>query len=69
MLKKGTVMPMPDIKDKFPERSFLPRSISSKLPFSTSKISELKRVFHAGDNSTMETMIVETLSDCEKDLE
>ena len=54
-------MPMPDIKDKLPERSFLPRSISSKLPFSTSKISELKRVFHAGDNSTMETMIVETL--------
>ena len=61
MLKKGTVMPMPDIKDKLPERSFLPRSISSKLPFSMSKISELKRVFHAGDNSTMETMIVETL--------
>ncbi|XP_050260928.1 polygalacturonase-1 non-catalytic subunit beta-like [Quercus robur] len=66
MLKKGTVMPMWDIKDKLPERSFLPRSISSKLPFSTSKISELKRVFHAGDNSTMETMIVETLTDCEK---
>ena len=66
MLKKGTVMPMPDIQDKLPERSFLPRSISSKLPFSTSKISELKRVFHAGDNSTMETMIVETLSDCEQ---
>ncbi|KAK7845227.1 polygalacturonase-1 non-catalytic subunit beta [Quercus suber] len=66
MLKKGTVMPMPDIQDKLPERSFLPRSISSKLPFSTSKISELKLVFHAGDNSTMETMIVETLSDCEK---
>ncbi|KAF3942814.1 hypothetical protein CMV_030562 [Castanea mollissima] len=66
MLKKGTVMPMPDIKDILPERSFLPRSISSKLPFSTSRISELKRVFHAGDNSTMETMIVETLIDCEE---
>nr|XP_023871966.1 polygalacturonase-1 non-catalytic subunit beta-like [Quercus suber] len=66
MLKKGTVMPMWDIKDKLPERSFLPRSISSKLPFSTSKISELKRVFHAGDNSPMETMLVETLTDCEK---
>ena len=45
MLKKGKVMPMPDIKDKMPERSFLPRSISSKLPFSTSKISELKKFF------------------------
>ena len=66
MLKKGKVMPMPDIKDKIPERSFLPRSISSKLPFSTSKISELKKIFHAGDNSTMETMIVKSLSECEK---
>ena len=45
MLKKGKVMPMPDIKDKIPERSFLPRSISSKLPFSTPKISELKKFF------------------------
>uniref|UniRef100_A0A7N2LB56 BURP domain-containing protein n=1 Tax=Quercus lobata TaxID=97700 RepID=A0A7N2LB56_QUELO len=66
MLKKGKVMPMPDIKDKMPERSFLPRSISSKLPFSTSKISELKKIFHAEDNSTMETMIVEALNKCEK---
>ncbi|KAF3952073.1 hypothetical protein CMV_022336 [Castanea mollissima] len=66
MLKKGKVMPMPDIKDKMPERSFLPRSISSKLPFSTLKISELKKIFHAGDNSTMETMIVKSLSECEK---
>ncbi|XP_030960939.1 polygalacturonase-1 non-catalytic subunit beta-like [Quercus lobata] len=66
MLKKGKVMPMPDIKDKMPERSFLPRSISSKIPFSTSKISELKKIFHAEDNSTMETMIVEALNKCEK---
>ena len=48
MLKKGKVMPMPDIKDKMPERSFLPRSISSKIPFSTSKISELKKIFRRG---------------------
>ncbi|KAH0675337.1 hypothetical protein KY285_023138 [Solanum tuberosum] len=25
MLKSGTIMPMPDIKDKMPKRSFLPR--------------------------------------------
>uniref|UniRef100_A0A7N2L9F4 BURP domain-containing protein n=2 Tax=Quercus lobata TaxID=97700 RepID=A0A7N2L9F4_QUELO len=66
MLKKGKVMPMPDIEDKMPERSFLPRSISSKLPFSTSKISEIKKIFHADDNSTMETTIVKSLSECEK---
>jgi hypothetical protein len=66
MLKKGKVMPMPDIRDKMPKRSFLPRSISSKLPFSTSKISEMKRIFHARDNSSMESMMVESLSDCER---
>ena len=64
MLKKGKVMPMPDINDKLPERSFLPRSISSKQPFSTLKVTELKHFFHAGDNSTMETMIVKSLSEC-----
>ena len=64
MLKKGKVMPMPDINDKFPERSFLPRSISSKQPFSTLKVTELKHFFHAGGNSTMETMIVKSLSEC-----
>ena len=66
MLKKGKVIPMPDISDKLPERSFLPRSISSKQPFSTLKVSELKHIFHAGDNSTMETMIVESLSECKR---
>lgn len=63
--KEGKVMRMPDIKDNMPERSFLPRSILSKLPFSTFKISELKRLFHADDNSTMESMIVEALNECE----
>ncbi|KAK6922178.1 BURP domain [Dillenia turbinata] len=66
MLKKGTVMPMPDIKDKMPKRSFLPRSILSKLPFSTSKIEELKSTFHAGENSTMESIISAALAECER---
>ncbi|GMY06440.1 polygalacturonase 1 beta-like protein 3 [Fagus crenata] len=66
MIKKGNVMPMPDIRDKMPKRSFLPRLISSKLPFLTLKISEMKQIFHADDNSTMESMIVDSLSDCER---
>ncbi|KAF3431280.1 hypothetical protein FNV43_RR26010 [Rhamnella rubrinervis] len=66
MLKKGVVMPMPDIRDRMPKRSFLPRSISSKLPFSSSKISVMKKIFHAGDNSTMEKMILDTLEECER---
>ncbi|KAJ8773863.1 hypothetical protein K2173_008326 [Erythroxylum novogranatense] len=66
MVKKGTVMPMPDIRDKMPIRSFLPRTITSKLPFSTSKISELKRIFHAGDNSSLESIISDAISECER---
>ncbi len=66
MIKKGNMMPMPDIRDKMPKRSFLPRLISSKLPFLTSKISEMKQIFHTDDNSTMESMIVDSLSDYER---
>ena len=66
MLKKGTVMPMPDIRDKMPERSFLPRSLLSKLPFSTSKISELKKIFKVADNSSMDKMMMDSLADCER---
>ncbi|XP_010251282.1 PREDICTED: polygalacturonase 1 beta-like protein 3 [Nelumbo nucifera] len=66
MLKEGIVMPMPDIRDKMPPRSFLPRSITSKLPFSSSRISELKQIFHAAENSTMERVLQNTLEECER---
>ncbi|XP_051149124.1 polygalacturonase non-catalytic subunit AroGP3 [Andrographis paniculata] len=66
MLKKGTIMPMPDIRDKMPRRSFLPRSISSKLPFSTSKITELQKIFHAGKDSSMAKMMRNSLMECER---
>lgn len=67
MLKKGTVMPMPDTRDKMPKRSFLPRVIVSKLPFSTSKLGELKKLFHAGEaDSSMTKMLTDTLSECER---
>ncbi|XP_022159130.1 polygalacturonase 1 beta-like protein 3 [Momordica charantia] len=66
MLRKGAVMPMPDIRDKMPRRSFLPRSILSKLPFSSSKLGAMKHIFHAGDNSSMETMMRETVTECER---
>ncbi|KAF8407900.1 hypothetical protein HHK36_007038 [Tetracentron sinense] len=66
MLKQGTVMPLPDIRDKMPKRSFLPRSISSKLPFSTSRVSELKQIFHARGNSSMVRVLENTLAECER---
>ncbi|KAM7484241.1 hypothetical protein LguiA_000250 [Lonicera macranthoides] len=66
MLKEGNVMPMPDIRDKMPKRSFLPRVILSKLPFSISKLGEMKKIFHASDKSTMTGMLTDTLTECER---
>jgi len=66
MLKEGVVMPMPDIRDKLPKRSFLPRSILAKLPFSTSKIDEMKGLFNASDNGSMEKMLRDSLGECER---
>ncbi|KAM3013455.1 hypothetical protein FF2_026310 [Malus domestica] len=51
MLKKGVVMPMPNIQDKMPKRSFLPQTILSKLLFATSKMAALKQIFHAAESS------------------
>ncbi|KAK3443145.1 hypothetical protein EUGRSUZ_B03334 [Eucalyptus grandis] len=65
MLKSGNVMPMPDIRDNLPKRSFLPRCISAELPFSTSKLAELKQIFHAIENSAMGKIMAQTLGECE----
>lgn len=66
MLKDGTVMKMPDIKDKMPKRSFLPRVISSKLPLSTSKLAALRETFEAKENSTLERVMMNALGECER---
>ncbi|GJW68376.1 polygalacturonase 1 beta-like protein 3 [Tanacetum coccineum] len=66
MLKQGTIMPMPDIKDKMPKRSFLPRVILSKLPFSSSKLGDLRKIFHAEEDSSMAKMMADSLGDCER---
>ncbi|GMP33686.1 hypothetical protein CsSME_00006895 [Camellia sinensis var. sinensis] len=66
MLKEGNIMKIPDIQDKMPERSFLPSGILSKIPFSKNQILELKRIFHASDGSTLESVMVNTLSECER---
>ncbi|KAL8118311.1 polygalacturonase 1 beta-like protein 2 [Apium graveolens] len=66
MLKEGVVMKMPDIIDRMPKRSFLPQAIASKLPFSTSELNELKQVFGAADNSSMEHVLSNALVECER---
>ncbi|KAI3696511.1 hypothetical protein L1987_79529 [Smallanthus sonchifolius] len=62
----GTIMPMPDVRDKMPKRSFLPRVILSKLPFSSSKIGDLQKIFHAEENSSMASIIADSLNECER---
>ncbi|KAL3614864.1 hypothetical protein CASFOL_040525 [Castilleja foliolosa] len=67
MLKNGSTLPMPGIRDKMPQRSFLPRVIVSKLPFSTSKITEMKKIFRVGeDGSGMSKMMIDALADYER---
>lgn len=66
MLKEGNVMMMPDIKDKMPARMFLPLTISSKLPFSSSRLGEVKEAFHAREGSATERVIINALGECER---
>ncbi|KAF8075498.1 hypothetical protein N665_1090s0014 [Sinapis alba] len=66
MLKEGTFTQMPDIKDKMPKRTFLPRTIVSKLSFSSSKTDEVRRIFDAGENSSMAGIISSAISECER---
>ncbi|QCE01485.1 hypothetical protein DEO72_LG7g2782 [Vigna unguiculata] len=63
MLKEGTVMAMPDIRDKMPQRSFLPRVILSKLPFT---VNGVNRVFGVGVGSSLEKIVMDSVSECER---
>ncbi|KAG2302558.1 hypothetical protein Bca4012_060888 [Brassica carinata] len=60
MLKEGTSMQMPDITDKMPKRTFLPRTIVSKLS------GEVHTIFGAGENSSMAGIISSAISECER---
>nr|XP_010925453.1 BURP domain-containing protein 12 [Elaeis guineensis] len=62
-LKKGTVMPMPDIRDKMPARSFLPRSISGRIPFSAA---EVQRVFNIPADTALGKAVADTVAECER---
>ncbi|EHA8588590.1 BURP domain-containing protein 12 [Cocos nucifera] len=62
-LKKGTVMPMPDIRDKMPARSFLPRSIAGRIPFSAA---EVQRVFNIPADTALGKAVADTVAECER---
>ncbi|PKA66593.1 BURP domain-containing protein 12 [Apostasia shenzhenica] len=62
-LKKGALMPMPDIRDRTAPRSFLPRSIAGKIPFSSSAISKIFRLL---PGTAMSTAVESTVAECER---
>ncbi|KAJ1418243.1 BURP domain [Sesbania bispinosa] len=66
MMNEGNVMVMPDIRDKMPARSFLPLAVTSKLPFSSPRLGEMREVFHAQEGSATERVIVNALEECER---
>ncbi|XP_038982989.1 BURP domain-containing protein 12-like [Phoenix dactylifera] len=62
-LQNGTAMRMPDIRDKMLKRSFLPRPIAEKLPFSAMALAPL---FGVSMGSTMGRAMAETVAECER---
>ncbi|XP_043696335.1 polygalacturonase non-catalytic subunit AroGP2-like isoform X2 [Telopea speciosissima] len=66
MVKEGGFMSIPDLRDLMSYKSFLPRSLASKLPFSFGKIEELKKMFGVVDQSNMDGYIEDTIKICDK---
>ncbi|XP_072973187.1 BURP domain-containing protein 12-like [Typha angustifolia] len=62
-LATGTAMPMPDIRDRFPPRSFLPRSISGLIPFSAAAV---RGVFAIPADTAMGRTVAATVAECER---
>lgn len=66
MLKPGTAMPMPDLRDRMPRRAFLPRSIAQKLPFSTARLEDMNRAFNATPDTALAKAMASTVAECER---
>ncbi|XP_043705046.1 polygalacturonase-1 non-catalytic subunit beta-like [Telopea speciosissima] len=66
MVKEGGFIPVPDLRDPMSYKSFLPRLLASKFPFSFARIEELKSLLGLKDESSMEEYIEDTLETCEK---
>ncbi|XP_042519930.1 polygalacturonase non-catalytic subunit AroGP2-like [Macadamia integrifolia] len=66
MVKEGGSIPVPDLRDPMSYKSFLPRALASKIPFSSARKVELKKLFGVVDGSIMDEYIQGTLEVCEK---
>uniref|UniRef100_A0ACD5WAZ8 Uncharacterized protein n=1 Tax=Avena sativa TaxID=4498 RepID=A0ACD5WAZ8_AVESA len=62
-LVAGNRMPMPDIRDKMPPRSFLPRDIAMKIPFKADAVSE---AFGVPLDTAMGKAVASTVAECER---
>lgn len=62
-LVTGNKIPLPDIRDKMPKRSFLPRYLADSLPFNSTKLSDLMAILGAG---TMRGSMAHTVQECER---
>lgn len=66
LLVQGSSLPLPNLRDYMPKRSFLPRSLADKLPrFSSQSLPEVVRMFRIPENSSMQGMMAKTLQECE----
>ncbi|CAA6666925.1 unnamed protein product [Spirodela intermedia] len=62
-LAEGKRIPMPDIRDKMPPRSFLPRALAERLPFGSARLPELVRLLGAAD---LQGPMAKTVAECER---
>ena len=65
-LKKGGTVQLPDLREKFPVRAFLPRSVASKLYFSSEKLQEMHRLFNVTADSALGKAMASTVEECER---
>ncbi|XP_042487804.1 polygalacturonase non-catalytic subunit AroGP2-like [Macadamia integrifolia] len=66
MVQEGGFMSIPDLRDPMSYKSFLPRPLALKIPFSFAWIEELKKIFDVVEESNMDEYIQDTLKKCEK---
>ncbi|CAA7403729.1 unnamed protein product [Spirodela intermedia] len=62
-LAEGKSIPMPDIRDKMPPRSFLPRALAQRLPFGSARLPELVRLLGA---AVLQGSMAKTVAECER---
>ncbi|XP_043704685.1 polygalacturonase non-catalytic subunit AroGP2-like [Telopea speciosissima] len=65
MVKEGGFIHVPDLRDPMSYKSFLPRTLASKIPFSIAQINELNKLFGVVDETNMNEYIRDTLEVCE----